>query len=41
MHAQRERSGRDLVQAWNEAMMDIFARCSKKIAVKVYTVIII
>jgi hypothetical protein len=27
--------------AWNEAMKDVFARCSKKIAVQVCTVIIV
>jgi hypothetical protein len=40
MHAQRERLERDSVQAWNEAMKDIFARCSKKMAVQVCTVIV-
>jgi hypothetical protein len=32
MHAQRKRSERDSVQAWNEAMKDIFGRCSKEMA---------
>jgi hypothetical protein len=35
MYAQRERPERDSVQAWNEAMKDIFGRCSKKMAVQV------
>ncbi len=39
-HAQKERPERDTVQAWNEAMKDVFTRCSKKTAVQVYTVII-
>jgi hypothetical protein len=34
MHAQRERPEKDSVQAWNEAKKDVFARCSKKMAVK-------
>jgi hypothetical protein len=29
------------VQAWNEAMKDVFARCFKKMAVQVCTVIIV
>jgi hypothetical protein len=41
MHAQRERPGWDSVQARNEAMKDVFTRCSKKMAVQVCTVIII
>jgi hypothetical protein len=41
MHAQRERPERDSVQAWNEAMKDVFTRCSKKMAVQVGTVIIV
>jgi hypothetical protein len=32
MHDQRERLERGSVQAWNEAMKDVFAGCSKKIA---------
>ncbi len=32
MHAQRERPERNSVQAWKEAMKDVFARCFKKIA---------
>jgi hypothetical protein len=30
MHAQRERPEWGPVQAWNEAMKDVFARCFKK-----------
>ncbi len=41
MHAQRERPEWGSVQAWNEAMKDVFARCFKKMAVQVCTVIII
>jgi hypothetical protein len=41
MHAQRERPERNSVQAWNKAMKDVFARCSKKMAVQVCTVIIV
>jgi hypothetical protein len=41
MHAQRERPERGSVQAWKEAMKEVFMRCSKKIAVQVCTVIII
>jgi hypothetical protein len=41
MHPQRERPERDSVQAWNEAMKDVFARYFKKIAVQVCTVIIV
>ncbi len=39
MHAQRERPERDSVQAWNEAMKDIFTRYFKQIAVQVCTVL--
>jgi hypothetical protein len=41
MHAQRERPERNSVQAWNEAMKGVSARCFKKIAVQVYIVIIV
>ncbi len=41
MHAERERPERGSVQAWIEAMKDVFARCSKKIAVQVCIVIIV
>jgi hypothetical protein len=41
MHAQRERPERNSVQAWNEAMKDVSARCPKKMAVPVCTVIIV
>jgi hypothetical protein len=41
MHAQRERPYRDSVQAWNEAMKEVFARCFKKMAVEVCTAIIV
>jgi hypothetical protein len=40
MHAHRERPEWSSVKAWNEAMKDVFARCFKKIAVQVCTVII-
>jgi hypothetical protein len=41
MHAQRGRPEWGKVQAWNKAMKDVFARCFKKMAVQVCTVIII
>jgi hypothetical protein len=41
MNAQRERPERDSILAWNEAMKDVFARCSKKMAFQVCTVIIV
>jgi hypothetical protein len=41
MYAHRERPEWGSVQAWNEAMKDVFARCFKKIAVQECTVIII
>jgi hypothetical protein len=41
MNAQRERLERDSIQAWNEAMKNVFASCSKKMAVQVCTVIIV
>ncbi len=37
----RERSDRDSVQAWNEAMKDVFTRFFKKMAGQVCTVIIV
>ncbi len=40
MHARRERPEWGSVQACNEAMKDVFARCIKKMAVQVCTVII-
>ncbi len=39
MRAHRERPAWDSVYAWKEAMKDIFARCFKKTAVQVCTVI--
>ncbi len=41
MNAHRERPEWGSVQAWNEAMKDVFVRCFKKIAVQVCTLIII
>jgi hypothetical protein len=39
MNTQRGRPERDSVQAWNEAMKDVFGRYSKKMAIQVCTVI--
>jgi hypothetical protein len=41
MPAHRKRPEWGSVQAWNEAMKDIFARCINKMTVQVRTVIII
>jgi hypothetical protein len=40
MHAHKERPEWGSVQASNEAMKDVFARCFKKIAIQVFTVIL-
>jgi hypothetical protein len=40
MHDQGERPEWGSSQAWNEAMKNVFARCFKKMAVQVCTVII-